>query len=169
MDGGREQTESGFGTGLRAHLEQHRDPQPEPAGDTSPPEVAAELAERVAFVAAAEAELLERERLLAEREAALRAEARRLAELGEAQAATPPERRYVRELLRERAEQHGDRIWRSVEGALEATRPDGRPDHETRLTALRLLLAEAYDADRRGAWPIPDDELGRLRERRTQA
>jgi len=50
---------------------------------------------------------------------------------------------------------------------MHATFPDGAPDHAVRLAAARALLAESYDAQ--GAGRELEDELARLRTRRTAA
>jgi hypothetical protein len=130
-----------FGTGLRAHLQLA--PLVEPAGE-QPEEVVdavdaaeAELEERLDLLAVAHAALEDRERALAEREAALEYEASRLdAMRGELSAAGPGT--DARTILRERAEQHAELLWRIFEDAL------GAPDHGTRLAAVRALLTEAY-------------------------
>jgi hypothetical protein len=128
-----------FGTGLRAHLQLAPElpalpDEPEPPAE-GPAE--AELTERLDLLAIAHAALEERERAVAEREAALAFEAQRLDALrGELSSAGPGT--DARIVLRERAEQHAELIWRIFEDAL------GAPDHATRIAAARALLAEAY-------------------------
>jgi hypothetical protein len=173
-----EQRETGFGTGLRAHLT--RDvpaapgpPAPEQAelehvqweGEAQPVPEPDAGNERSRALEAYAAELAERERRLAELEEEVTGESRRLAA---ADAMLTAERRPVRDLLREHAEQQAERLVLTFEQALEATDHDGRPDFSTRLTALRLLLAEAYGGragEDAGASRV-EDELGELRRRR---
>ena len=174
-----EQRETGFGTGLRAHLT--RDvpapldlPPASPPAHLEPVECQGEPApvpgpshadERAHELEAYAAELAERERRLAELEHDLSEESQRLAA---ADAMRTAERRPVREILREHAEQQAERLVLAFEQALEATDHDGRPDFSTRLTALRMLLDEAYgdpalEAERPSR---VEDELGELRRRR---
>jgi DNA repair exonuclease SbcCD ATPase subunit len=183
-----DQRETGFGTGLRAHLgydlsaepdlhpfepELHADEpaaeaplepvewdgDPDPVPDLSGPEQRARELESYA------AELAEREQRLNELESELADESQRLAA---ADAMRTEARRPVRELLREHAEQYAERLVLTFEQALEATDHDGRPDFTTRLAALRLLLCEAYD-ETGGDASTPsraEDELAELRRRR---
>ncbi len=132
------QDQTDFGTGLRAHLQLA--PLPDGfAGDDHDLEDPAEAAleERLELLVVAHAALEERERTLAAREAAVAEEASRLeairAELSSAGLGTD-----ARTVLRERAEQHAELLWRIFEDAL------GAEDHRTRLAAARALLAEAY-------------------------
>jgi len=151
--------ETGFGTGLLAHIEGRDEPQtaPEPAAEVEPEPVA----ER-------EDDPEERERRLLEREAALDAALRRVAEreaaLEAAAAAEQPllPQQPVGFMLRERAEREGERIWRAFDAALEATFPDGRPDVRTRLEAAETLLAQLELADA----VTPPDELALRRDLR---
>ena len=166
-------SDSEFGTGLRAHLA-HRDDAPaEREAESSPDAEAHELQQRAHAVGVAEARLEQRERQLAAAQAAVAAHAQLLvereAELERAakqRGTDVPAPGDVRELLRRRAEECGDRLWETVERALAATRPDGGVDHATRLAALHLLITDAYSDS-----PVPaarvEDELARLRERRT--
>jgi hypothetical protein len=173
-----EQRETGFGTGLRAHLT--RDALPplvppalteepvelEPVewhGDPAPLPERSHADERAVELEAYAAELGERERRLAEYERELAEESHRLAA---AESVRTSERRPVSEILREHADYHAERLLLILEQALDATDEAGRPDHHARLAALRLLLDEARDepgAER--ASPI-EDELGELRRRR---
>jgi hypothetical protein len=168
---GIDERETGFGTGLRAHLGRDAAPpaapppaldQPRWEGDPDPvppPTSAPENGRLDAYAA----ELAERERRLAELERELAEEAQRLAAADAMRTAEP---RPVPELLREHAEQHAERLLLTVEQALDATGQDGRPDHHARLAALRLLLDEAYrEPAAEGSSPIAD-ELGELRRRR---
>jgi hypothetical protein len=149
--------ETGFGTGLLAHLEA-RDPQEaEPPQPVVEPEPAAQP----------EDEAAERERRLIEREAALEAALRRLEEkeaalAGRADDLPPVPRRPVAAVLRERAEREGERLWRAFDAALDATFPDGRPDVRTRLEAAETLLAQLELADA----VMPPDELALRRDLR---
>ena len=156
--------ESGFGTGLLAHLERGRPHECEPVAAPAPAEPEPEARP------AAEPEhrrdpLAERERLLAEREAALaatRAElARREAQLAARDA--PVSQAGLAEQLRARAERAAERVWSAFGDALEATHGDGRPDHAMRIAAAQALLAELR-LDPPGA--AFADELARRRERR---
>jgi hypothetical protein len=174
-----EQRETGFGTGLRAHLGREDAPGPEaPPAEAPPleqprwegdPEPAPAPAPPVADDRAHELEayaarLAERERRVAELEHELAEESQRLAAADSVR--TDP-RRPVRELLREHAEEQAERLVLTFEQALEATEPDGRPDFSTRLTALRLLLDEAYREPAAGAPESKiEDELAELRRRR---
>jgi hypothetical protein len=159
-----------FGTGLRAHLghEEPLAPAVLPVEEEAPPEPSAaekELEQRLAYLAAAEAALVERERQIAEREGAAEAD---LALLAEEESRLAEERRLlddlgptgdVRELLRRRAAEHADLLWRSFEDALRSD------DLELRLLAARTIVGELYPADGR---PVEDavDELARIRQRR---
>lgn len=154
-----------FGSGLRAHLGfEHGErghealPAAEPITEADPREE--ELARRLAFLAAAEDALVERERRVVEREEEAERRAAELAEQEHAFRAAVD----VRHLLRNRAEQHAEGVWRSFEGALHATTHDGSPDHALRLAAARALLAEAY-TDAGGE--ALEDELAELRARRS--
>jgi hypothetical protein len=91
---------------------------------------------------------------------------RRVAEEG-----SPEPDESAREFLRRRVERQAELVWRAFEGALDAVRGDGHPDHRLRLDAARALLVEAYDRAR----PVPErvrrqaeDELAGLRERRAR-
>lgn len=155
-----------FGSGLRAHLgfefaeplALETPPPPEPVPEQDPREQ--ELAQRLAFLAAAEDALAERERQIAEREE--RADQREAA-LDDHEEAVQTAG-DVRRLLRHRAEQHADGVWRSFEEAMRATLADGAPDHAMRIAAARALLAEAY-TEAGGA--ALEDELAQLRARRS--
>jgi hypothetical protein len=185
-----DQHETGFGTGLRAHLG-YRAPaepavddfEPEPRGfepefeaplepvewDSEPEHASvpdlAEPEQHARELEAHAAELAERERGLAELESEVAEESQRLAA---ADAMRTETRRPVRELLREYAEQSAERLVLTFEQALEATDHDGRPDFTTRLAALRLLLSESYDAPAEEASTPSraEDELAELRRRR---
>jgi hypothetical protein len=177
-----EQRETGFGTGLRAHLGYNAHEAPDAGAEPGPP---AEL-EAVAWVGDPEPvpeivgleqrsrelealaeELAERERRLNELEAELAHEAQQLAAADSMRTA---ERRPVRDVLREHAEQYAEQLVLTFEQALDATAPDGAPDFATRLTALRLLLAEAYGEHSPGrpaeSTSAVEDELAELRRRR---
>jgi small-conductance mechanosensitive channel len=155
-----------FGSGLRAHLgfefaeplALETPPPPEPVPEQDPREE--ELAQRLAFLAAAEDALAERERQVAEREERTD---RRETDLEEHEQALQTAV-DVRRLLRTRVEQHADGVWRSFKDAMHATLHDGSPDHAMRIAATRALLAEAY-TDAGGA--ALEDELAQLRERRS--
>lgn len=155
-----------FGSGLRAHLgfefaeplALETPPPPEPLPEQDPREE--ELAQRLAFLAAAEDALAERERQIAEREERTN---RRETDLEEHEQALQTAV-DVRRLLRTRVEQHADGVWRSFKDAMHATLHDGSPDHAMRIAATRALLAEAY-TDAGGA--ALEDELAQLRERRS--
>jgi hypothetical protein len=155
-----------FGSGLRAHLgfefaeplALETPPPPEPVPEQDPREE--ELAQRLAFLSAAEDALAERERLVGEREE--RADQRE-SDLDEHEQAVQTAV-DVRRLLRHRAEQHADGVWKSFEEAMRATMHDGSPDHAMRIAAARALLAEAY-SEAGGA--ALEDELAQLRARRS--
>jgi hypothetical protein len=171
--------ESGFGTGLLAHLERGRPNGFEPVAEPVPAEPAAQPPVRASgpgegvpgepegSPAASEPPdpLAERERMLAEREAALEAArgelARREAQFAAREA--PVSAAGLAEHLRARAERAADRVWSAFGEALEATHPDGRPDHAMRIAAAQALLAELR-LDPPGA--AFADELARRRERR---
>jgi hypothetical protein len=177
-----DETETGFGTGLRAHLgyaspaatelvtevETHalvELEEPLREGEPQPVPEAIELDHREELLLALETELVEREQAIAAREAELRAQSQRLVEAS----AQDVRKRPVRELLQDLAQQQVESIVLSFQNALEATRPDGRPDFETRLAAARALLAEAYgDTHTDAATEASglEDELARLRVRR---
>jgi hypothetical protein len=173
-----EQRETGFGTGLRAHLGREGAPAPEPPAADAPPlahprwEGDPEPApgppageDRARELEAYAAALADRERRVAELEQELAEESQRLAA---ADAVRTGPRRPVRELLREHAEEQAERLVLTFEQALEATEPDGRPDFSTRLTALRLLLDEAYrEPSAAAAESRVEDELAELRRRRS--
>ena len=160
-----------FGTGLRKHLGHEASPEPGVAPvqeEAAPPELSAaeqELAQRLAYLAAAEVAVVERERRLTEREHKAEAELTALAD--EEQRLAEERRRLddlgptgdVRELLRKRAGQHADLIWGSFEDALRSG------DLEIRLLAARAIVGDLYPADGR---PVEDavDELARIRQRR---
>jgi hypothetical protein len=174
-----------FGSGLRAHLglvEQNAAPAPAPEAVSAPEPMVAEaveagadaalereLAGREDRLAAFEAELRAREHRLAEQQASLEATARLLAAKPEEPVRPAPE------LLRERAEEQADMLWRIFEESLEATRPDGAPDFPTRLLAARELLVAAYGAEQQQQ-PAPvtgdaaahADELSQLRTRKAE-
>jgi hypothetical protein len=161
-----------FGSGLRAYIGLEHEEEPPVGGEHALPAKSTEpdvpedprereLAERLSYLAAAEAALAERERLVVEREHGVEAREAELEELGVRTAVD------VRQLLRRRVEQHADILWRSFDEAMHATFPDGAPDHAVRLAAARALLAESYDAQ--GAGRELEDELARLRTRRTAA
>jgi hypothetical protein len=176
------ESETWFGSGLRAHLGiQHAEERaaeptevPEPHEPGLPVPVAEERVEH-ADAGAAEAllaELAERERRLAEAEARIqetRAELElRADEISQSERLLP-----VRDSLRERAERETGRLWRTIDEALEATFEDGRPDFHARLAAIKLLLGEAYDdASALDALPPrdeqPEDELAVRRAERFQ-
>jgi hypothetical protein len=149
--------ETGFGTGLLAHLEHRDEPQaaapPPPEPERAPaPEPRREADERAEEQAARDVALEQALRRVAELEAAL------------ARGADPEPipRRPVAAILRERAEREGDRLWRAFDGALDATFPDGRPDVRTRLEAAETLLAQLELADA----VTPPDELALRRDLR---
>lgn len=198
FEGENRQTETGFGTGLRAHLGyDHAPAEAEPsvaapnderveARPARPRVSETELGQRTWMLDALEAELAERERILAQQSAVLAEQERALAEqarmVAEQQAqleqvrdaaSSDEGRRSVREVLRTRAEQHLERLWRSFEEALEATRADGRPDFEVRLSAARVLLDAAssepsagHEASEQISDDVRPDELARRRLRR---
>jgi hypothetical protein len=175
--------ETWFGSGLRAHLGiQHAEEPGEPTEVVEPNEPKLQvpvMEERVvqhADVDAAEAllaELAERERRLAEAETRIR-ETRAELELRADEILQSERRLPVRNSLRERAERETDRLWRTIDEALEATFDDGRPDFHARLAAIKLLLGEAYDdASAVDALPPredpqPEDELAVRRAERFQ-
>jgi hypothetical protein len=160
-----EHDETWFGSGLRAHLgikpeleESAPAPEAEPEDGaeprvTVPPlppapdldELLARVAERERGVREAEERLAERERALEAEAAELQRERERLearaAELDAAPEAGVP----VRNALRDRAERESERLWRTIDDALEASFEDGRADFHARLAAIKLLLGEAYD------------------------
>lgn len=127
-----------FGNGLRAHLRLE-----EPELETEPAATATEeeLTERLHFLSLAQAALDDRERAVAAREHAVAEEASRLAVLRAEMTAAGPGTN-PRTVLRERAEQYSELIWRIFEEAL------GNPDQSTRIAAARALLAEAYGEER---------------------
>ena len=155
-----------FGSGLRAHLgfefaeplALETPPPPEPVPEQDPREE--ELAQRLSYLAAAEDALAERARQVAEREERA---SRRESDLDEHEQALQTAV-DVRRLLRQRAEQHADGVWRSFKDAMHATLHDGSPDHAMRIAAARALLAEAY-TEAGGA--ALEDELAQLRARRS--
>lgn len=176
------QRETGFGTGLGARLGYGRQDvpdlgdEPEPPAELEPvewegePEPAPDifgLEQRARELDALAAELAERESRLHELEAELAHEAQQVAA---ADAMRTAERRPVREVLREHAEQYAEQLVLTFEQALDAVAPDGGPDFATRLTALRILLAEAYGEPARGdaaqGTSAVEDELAELRRRR---
>jgi len=73
-------------------------------------------------------------------------------------------------LLRQRAEEQAERLWRVCEEALRATTAAGAPDHALRLEAVRLLLAGGYEpspsAARTPAAAPETDDLADFRRRR---
>ena len=169
------QAETGFGTGLRAHIlgrhdeaevEALPDPTPPPLPQPEPDSVVLELEQLRLRVERKEAALEERERSLGVQAQALAAEATRLAH----QKAELERHLDVRDLLRRRAEQEVERLWRTFDEALEARRADGAPDFEVRLAAARALLAEAYAASGDNVLNPAElpDELAVLRERKVQ-
>jgi hypothetical protein len=173
--------ETWFGSGLRAHLGiQHA----EEPGDTTEvveperPGRAEPVADKLVVssdVDAAEAlltELAERERRLADEQARIQ-EARAELEIRADEVSRAERQLPVRDALRERAERETDRLWRTIDEALEATFDDGRPDFHARLAAIKLLLGEAYDdASAVDALPPrdeqPEDELAVRRAERFQ-
>ena len=166
-------SESEFGTGLRAHLAHRDDALAEDEPLTWVEAEAQELERRAQAIGMAEALLAEREQELAATQAALAAHTQLLVEreaelerAARARSRDEPAPHDVRELLRRRAEECGDRLWETVDRALGATRADGGVDHATRLAAVHLLITDAYSDS-----PVPaatvEDELARLRERRT--
>ena len=70
---------------------------------------------------------------------------------------------WVRDLLRARAGEHGERIWAVFDEAMRATDGDGRPDHQLRLQAAQALLAEIYGPPSSGRADHPADELAEYR------
>jgi hypothetical protein len=169
------EAETGFGTGLRAHLRAQHEPAleldeiapgPEAEAAAEPEGPDPREVELAAFrdrLTRIEAALAEREQSLAVREQALKAEAKRIAE----ERADLEQHLDVRELLRARAELEADRLWRTFDEALEATKADGAPDFRMRLDAARALLAEAYKtAEPTAADPAVPDQLAEIRERK---
>jgi hypothetical protein len=174
-DGEGLQAETGFGTGLRAHIlglheEAEHDALPEPTLPPLPhpePDPALLELEQIRLrLERKDAALGERERSLNVQAQAVAAEAKRLAD----QKAELERHLDVRDLLRRRAEEEVERLWRTFDDALEATRAGGEPDFEVRLAAARALLAEAYaapGADATDPAALPD-ELAVLRDRKGQ-
>jgi hypothetical protein len=182
-----------FGTGLRTHLERTRAGEPEPEPTAEEPDLEAvalaaeeealeerrrELSERREQIAAVETTLRVREQRITEVRAKLADEERRLS-AAEAELTTedkgkekrPADRRRLRQLLRERAEQEAERVWGAFEQGLIAAHPDGSPDVATRIAAAKALLAEAYGPPG-GAADMSDespDELAPLRKRKRGA
>lgn len=161
--------ESGFGTGLLAHLERGRVPELEPELEPPAPPQAEPARPEPRIVVPPRPQpdpRAELERMLAERDAALEAARAELA-LREAQLARTREasggEASLPEHLRARAESAAERVWSAFGEALEATHPDGRPDHAMRIAAAQALLAELR-LDPPGA--AFADELARRRERR---
>jgi hypothetical protein len=139
---------------------------PPPLPQPEPDPVVLELEQIRLRLERKEAALEERERSLNVQAQALAAEAKRLAD----QKAELERHLDVRDLLRRRAEQEVERLWRTFDDALEAKRAGGEPDYEVRLSAARALLAEAYAApgdDATDPAELPD-ELAALRERKVQ-
>jgi hypothetical protein len=187
-----EHSETWFGTGLRAHLGIGS---VEPTEPSAPAEQApaaadvdlrrhellamsAELDERARRLREAERRLGEREETVSARDAELARKAERL-EVTRAEIAARDSRAAgaddlrgpVREMLRTRAEREAERLWRTIEQALDAVLEDGRPDYHARLAAVKLLLGEAYDPGATmDALPLPadqpTDELARRRAER---
>lgn len=175
-----------FGSGLRAHLgiQPTEEPTPdEPSAAPQPPSTPkitvpeppafdAGAAERARKLRQAELELAERERRLAE-EAERIEQARAELETRAAEVTAAERQLPVRNVLRERAERETDRLWRTIDDALEATFEDGKPDFHARLAAIKLLLGEAYD-DATAAEALaprgehPADELAVRRAERFQ-
>jgi len=159
--------ESGFGTGLLAHLERGR-PQPEqPTVPAAPPEPEASGVTPEPWLEPASL-LAERERLLAEQAAMLEEAFAELArrEAALAVARETEERRPSRplvETVQANADGAAPRVWAAFADALEAELPDGRPDHATRITAAQALLAELRNG---GSNAGPPDELAQRRELR---
>jgi hypothetical protein len=185
-----EHSETWFGTGLRAHLGigsgEPSEP-PTPAEAPAAPEVdtrrqelfalSADLDEHARRLREVEQRLAERESAVSARHAELAREAERLeitrAEVAARESHPPADdpRGPVRELLRTRAEHEAERLWRTIDQALEAVLEDGRPDYHARLAAVKLLLGEAYDPSATmDALPAPAeqpaDELARRRAER---
>lgn len=127
-----------FGNGLRAHL---RLEEPEPEAEPGPCATEEELTERLHFLSLAQAALEDRERAVGAREHAVAEEASRLAVLRAEMTAAGPGTN-PRAVLRERAEQQAELLWRIFEEGL------GAPDQSTRIAAARALLAEAYGDER---------------------
>ena len=172
-----------FGGGLRAYLErlaaegtevigepaQHEAMPAEPAQPPQPPNPPQPrtLDER-------EQALREREHRFAQHlqgfEAHAAALAQREEQVREREAARQrrtEERRAVRDVLREHAELSVARIIQVFDDALAATQPNGTPDHNVRLAAVRVLLGEAYaDGGDPDSTAAAIDELAQLRQRR---
>ena len=162
-----------FATGLRAYLQRVAGDSPAPEAAANDPAPASDqgpeppprspeeqFAEQVRAFEAHLARFLQHERQVAERE-------RKVAEREEALAQRSAERRPVREALREHAELSTERLLALFDDALSATLPNGTPEHAVRLTAVRVLLGEAYADDANGATAAAAiDELAALRERR---
>jgi hypothetical protein len=160
-----------FATGLRAYLQRvtAESPTPESAASASvppsdqqpepPPSPEEQFAEQVRAFEAHLARFQQHERQVAERE-------RKVAEREEALAQRAAERRPVREALREHAELSTERLLALFDDALSATLPNGAPDHAVRLTAVRVLLGEAYAEDGGASTSAAIDELAALREKR---
>ena len=165
------EAETGFGTGLRRHLRGQND-EPAPAAANAAPEVApeepdareVELEQYRIRLERRERQLAEREQSVVVREQALAKEAKRIAD----SRAELEHHLDVRELLRARAELEAERLWRPFDEALEARGADGAPDYQTRLSAARALLAEAYagNAEPAARAATVADELAELRERK---
>ena len=147
--------ETGFGTGLLSHLERGRAPEEEAVAFVEPevepapqPEPAPEFEgepEPMPLPPAAVVEPVVVEPVVVE--------------------PLPVERRLsMRALLRNRAEHEAERVWSAFDGALNATLPDGRPDHATRLAAAKALLTHV-DAEAAADAPF-GDELAHRRARR---
>lgn len=186
VDPPNERDETWFGSGLRAHLgiqpsdepaavEPPDEAEPPPAPKIAvpePPAFDAEAAERARRLRQAELELADRERALAE-EAERIERTRAEVESREEEVARAERQLPVRDVLRERAERDTDRLWRTIDEALEATFDDGKPDFHARLAAIKLLLGEAYD-DESAAEALPpreqqpEDELAVRRAERFQ-
>ena len=175
-----EHSETWFGSGLRAHLgiePESRDVPGEAADQAADlvvaaPDEIAQLAERERELREIASGLAERERRLAEDEARVAAARAELEEHTRALAHAEPGV-SVRELIRDRAERETERLWRTIDDALDATLDDGRPDFHARLAAIKLLLGEAY-GDKPAAEALrergsaPEDELAQRRAERFQ-
>jgi hypothetical protein len=160
-----EHSETWFGTGLRAHLgigsgEPSEPSAPAAEAPAAPDDdrrrdellaLSADLDERTRRLREGEQRLIERESALSAQAAELAREAERLDvtrtefDAREARAAAEDALGPVREMLRTRAEREAERLWRTIEQALDAVLDDGRPDYHARLAAVKLLLGEAYD------------------------
>jgi hypothetical protein len=185
-----EHSETWFGTGLRAHLGISSGEPAEPPAPAETPvapdfdprrhellALSAELDERARRLREGEQRLAERESAVSARHAELAREAEQLeitrAEIAARESRPAPDdvRGPVREMLRMRAERETERLWRTIDQALEAVLEDGRPDYHARLAAVKLLLGEAYDPSATmDALPAPAeqpaDELARRRAER---